>query len=87
MKLTVKFNYNARDQTVRERVEKDYAERLTDLFGNADLAFKSREQWHQRGEPCFHPWTTYNDIAFDEVTRFMTPCERKGVHISVEFND
>lgn len=34
----------------------------------------------------FHAWNTYNDIAFDEVTRFMTPCERKGVHISVKFD-
>ncbi len=85
MKLTVNWHRATRDETVRKRVEEDYSERLTDLFGNVDLAYKSREDWHQQGEPVFHPWVTYNDIAFDEVTRFMMPCERKLIHIAVGF--
>lgn len=85
MELTAIWHRATKPEPMKKEVERIMVERLLDLFGTAEKAYATKEQWHRMGEPVLHPWTTYNRIAFIDATKSLSPSERSNVNIALRF--
>lgn len=85
MKLSIQWVNATRGGKEKEAIEQCYGDRLMDLFGTADAAYKAHEDWHKAHNPPIHHWTTYGRIAEIDATKNLLPSERKTAAFVVKF--
>jgi hypothetical protein len=85
MNLSVHWANATRCGAEKSKAEQTYKDRLLDLFGNADKAFDSKQEWHRQHEPVMHPWQLYNIQAHVDTCREFLPSEKHLAHFIVRF--
>lgn len=85
LSLYAHWHHATREPDVRKQVEQAYVDRLVELCEGVENAHRLKENWHRQGEPAFHAWRNYQDIAFTEAVGWMPPSEIRGIRMTLEF--
>lgn len=87
MKLTVVWNDESVQATIRSKVETCMEDRLIELHETVENAMRCRAEFKRQGDPPGHEWVRKYCQAHEEATKGLQPSVRRSCNPKVRFDN